>query len=111
MFLSLISVHVLQFVLIEYLFWVKTMVWRNDWGHTSHVHVYTWIDCKHIVPDDVVDAFVLIFLYSMRKNHSQLKRSTTITWAVALSLSKWELSIKGLHHKMLLPCMITPQLM
>ena len=77
-------------------------MWSNERGHTSHSHLYALIDSKHMVPDDVIDVFVLILLDSLKKLSLEFKRPTTVTRPMALALSRQERSL-SIMDKMMAP--------
>lgn len=56
----------LCFLINYFSHWYRTYARSNEFGHMSHNHFHASVERKHMVPDDIVDAFVLILHDSLR---------------------------------------------
>lgn len=61
----------------------------------TQTDAYTLLEGKHMVPDDVIDLFVLIIIDSFKKVSNPYKRRATITHPLALLMSKVEHTAEG----------------
>lgn len=61
---------------------------KNEFSYITPVHVYTLIDRKHMVLNNVMEVFVLIIIDSLKKQPYPYRKHVTITLLLALFMSK-----------------------
>lgn len=74
------------------------MVWSSEKDHTICFHLHALIDGKQMVPDDVIDIFVLMLIYTLKKSPNVFRMTATITRPMALALSRQEHSACGMER-------------
>lgn len=68
----------------------RTTIWKSELSYTTRAHVYTLMEGKHMVLDDVMDVFVLIIIDSFKKDPYLYKRRAAISLPLALLMSQAE---------------------
>lgn len=72
------------------------MVWSREKDHPRCSHLYALIDDKQMVPEDVIDLFVLMLLNILKKLSTGFKMTATITRPMALALSRQDHLASGM---------------